>query len=221
MLAASKDRIFREARKEGRREPHQAHLADALHEAVTGEGTGGGVVKAIIRGDLPALQRGRLLPGEVCEVSGVGPVSPGWVRRVLAEREAFVALVLTEGEEVRSVLHLGRRPTARQLSALQWLFPTCSVTGCSAARVQWDHRVDWRETRHTVLDELDGLCQRHHRLKTTKDWQLVEGTGKRDLVPPGDPRHPGKASNAGRKAAGTADGRSPPAPSPPASSPAG
>ena len=208
VLRASKDRIFREARKEGRRQPHQAHLADALHQAVSGEGTGGGVTKKIIiASGLEPLQRGYLLPGERCEVSGVGPVSPGWVRQLVAEREAFVALVLTEGEEVRNVLHLGRRPTAHQVSALEWLYPTCSVTGCSAARVQWDHRVDWKETKHTVLDELDGLCQRHHQLKTTKGWRLVEGTGKRDFVPPGDPRHPGELR---RQSAGTADNRSPP-----------
>jgi hypothetical protein len=27
-------------------------------------------------------------------------------------------------------------------------------------------------------------------LKTTKGWALAEGSGKRDFVPPGDPRHP-------------------------------
>jgi len=41
-----------------------------------------------------------------------------------------------------------------------------------------------------MLEMLDRLCRYHHRLKTTKGWALVEGTGKRDFVPPEDPRHP-------------------------------
>ena len=42
----------------------------------------------------------------------------------------------------------------------------------------------------TVLELLYRLCRYHHRLKTTKGWALVEGTGKRNFVPPHDPRHP-------------------------------
>jgi len=42
----------------------------------------------------------------------------------------------------------------------------------------------------TVLELLDRLCRYHHRLKTTNGWALVDGTGKRDFVPPEDPRHP-------------------------------
>jgi len=41
-----------------------------------------------------------------------------------------------------------------------------------------------------MLELLDRLCRYHHRLKTTKGWALVEGSGKRDFVPPEDPRHP-------------------------------
>jgi len=37
---------------------------------------------------------------------------------------------------------------------------------------------------------LDRLCRYHHRLKTTMGWALVEGSGRRDFVPPEDPRHP-------------------------------
>jgi hypothetical protein len=40
------------------------------------------------------------------------------------------------------------------------------------------------------IELLDRLCHYHHRLKTTKRWALVEGSGKRDFVPPEDPRHP-------------------------------
>ena len=35
------------------------------------------------------------------------------------------------------------------------------------------------------------MCDHDHDLKTYKGWALVEGTGIRAFVPPGDPRHPG------------------------------
>ncbi len=41
--------------------------------------------------------------------------------------------------------------------------------------------------RHfTVLDLLDRLCGHCHALKTRQNWSLVEGRGKRALVPPED-----------------------------------
>ena len=40
------------------------------------------------------------------------------------------------------------------------------------------------------LDEGDGLCGHCHDLKTRLGWALIEGEGKRPMVPPDDPRHP-------------------------------
>jgi hypothetical protein len=34
------------------------------------------------------------------------------------------------------------------------------------------------------------MCNIDHLLKTTQNWQLVPGTGRRQLVPPGHPLHP-------------------------------
>ncbi|MBV8951250.1 MAG: hypothetical protein JOZ99_10270 [Actinobacteria bacterium] len=57
-------------------------------------------------------------------------------------------------------------------------------------RVENDHREPFAKTRHTRLDELHPLCEHHHDLKTLKSWALTEGSGKRPIVPPHDPRHP-------------------------------
>jgi len=73
---------------------------------------------------------------------------------------------------------------------MAWAVPCCSVTGCSATWIQYDHRRDWSITRHTTLPELDPLCHHHHDLKSRLGWALVEGTGKRAMVPPTDRRHP-------------------------------
>jgi hypothetical protein len=47
-----------------------------------------------------------------------------------------------------------------------------------------------------VFDQLDGLCSHHHDLKTIDNWALVDGRGKREFVPPHDPRHPRRPARA-------------------------
>jgi hypothetical protein len=101
-----------------------------------------------------------------------------------------VKLVITTGVDVANVTHLGRVPTAAQKAALLWMNPTCAVQGCHRARVEWDHREPWAQTKHTRLDELDALCSFHHDLKTRLGYALTAGGGKRAFVAPDDPRHP-------------------------------
>jgi hypothetical protein len=150
--------------------------------------------KVVVRIDWDALVRGWPAGGEVCEIAGVGPVPVSAVRAMVASGDAFLAAVVTKGTDVVNVAHLGRRPSAAQCSGLDWLSPTCSVSGCNASvRLEADHRKDWADTRITLLALLDRLCRHHHRLKTTKGWALVTGTGKRLMVAPDDPRHPGRA----------------------------
>ncbi|MGI8808249.1 MAG: hypothetical protein ACR2KK_10475, partial [Acidimicrobiales bacterium] len=115
--------------------------------------------------------------------------------------DPFLAAVVTRGEQVLGVAHLGRRPTASQQTALEWLYPTCAVEGCSSLTwLENDHRVDWASSHITVLDLLDRLCSHHHDLKSLDGWKLVAGHGKRAFVPPDDPRHP-CSSRAGESAA--------------------
>jgi hypothetical protein len=111
---------------------------------------------------------------------------------VMEHGNPFLKAVVTRAKDVVGVVHFGRRPTAYQNSALDWLFPTCAAEGCAARGVwlQTDHRVDWAKTRYTALWCLDRLCRRHHAMKTNLGWALVDGTGKRPFVPPEDPRHP-------------------------------
>ena len=99
--------------------------------------------------------------------------------------------VLTDGIDVISVAHLGRSPNAYQLTALEWLQPACTVWGCNCtARLENDHRDDWADTHCTPTDGLDPYCDHHHDLKTYHHWTLVEGKGKRAMVPPDHPDHP-------------------------------
>ena len=198
VLDPIRDRLFREAHREARREPTEAYAFDALVEAVCGSAEhgrrGSGGAKVLVRVDLEALLRGRPIEDEVCEVAGFGPVPVSVVEDLLSRGDTFWAAIITRGQAICGVAHLGRRPTAYQRSALEWLYPVCGAEGCSTRVVQWDHRVDWAKTHVTVFDLLDGLCVHHHRLKTAEGWALVEGTGKRLFVSPDDPRHPNNAN---------------------------
>ena len=181
VLDPIKDRLFRKARHEGRREPTEAYGFDALLEALCGGGgekKSSGAAKVLIRVDLEALLRGRPASDEVCEVAGFGPVPVSVVDELLRRGDTFWAAVITRGQAICGIAHLGRRPTAFQRSALEWLYPTCAREGCSARVLQWDHRIDWSKTHVTVFDLLDGLCPHDHALKTSEGWALVEGTGQ-------------------------------------------
>jgi hypothetical protein len=102
-----------------------------------------------------------------------------------------VKLVVTKGVDVANVTHLGRGPTVAQKIAMWWHTPQCSELDCTRVqRIEFDHREEWRKTHHTRIDEGDGVCDHHHDLKTYYGWAFVEGTGKRAMVPPDDPRHP-------------------------------
>jgi hypothetical protein len=195
VLDPLRERLFRQARAEGRREPAEAYGADALVEALCGGGPAqaGGTTKIIVRVDLPTLLRGYPIEGEGCELAGYGPVAVSAVRDLMDTADPFLAAVVTDGEAVLGVAHLGRRPNARQRTALQWLYPECAVAGCGAvARLEYDHRIDWSRTHFTVFDLLDRLCGHHHWLKTHEGWAMVAGRGKRPMVPPDDPRHPSR-----------------------------
>jgi hypothetical protein len=195
-IEAARDRLFRAARAQGRHESSEAYAADALVELATGNGgsRAGARAKIIVRVDLGALLGGQVGSGETCEIAGYGPVAVSAIRDLIDTGDPFLAAVVTKGHKVVGVAHLGRRANASQQSALEWLYPTCAAEGCSSlAWLENDHRVDWATSHRTVLDLLDRLCTHHHDLKSLAGWALVEGHGKRPLVPPEDPRHPGRA----------------------------
>jgi hypothetical protein len=147
----------------------------------------------LLRVDLTALLKGGVGDGELCEVAGVGPISVSAARELLGD--SILKLVITRGVDVVNVTHLGRGPTVAQQIALLWANPVCCVQGCNRVRrLEWDHRRPWAEVRTTVLANLDGPCEFHHARKTRDGWELVDGSGRRPMVAPSDPRHPRRAA---------------------------
>jgi Domain of unknown function (DUF222) len=216
------DEVFRTAHREGRHEARDAYAFDALLELVRrarGHIAGRAAAEpadddanvaadrsprrssgpkpsflALLRVDLDALVRGRTEGDELCDIAGVGTVPARVARGLLGD--AILKLVITKGVDVVNVTHLGRGPTAAQRVALLWTSPWCTNSRCShTLQIQYDHRKPWAEVRETVVDNLDRLCGPCHKRKT-QGWALIEGKGRRPLVPPNDPRHGG--NRAGR-----------------------
>ena len=136
---------FAAARQAGRPAHPDCYAADALLAALTAAGSprpGPGhrsspgdehprvgppaTVIAVI--DHAALVRGYTQGGECCRINGVGPVPVATVRAMLDD--AFLAAVVRDGIDIRSLAHLGRYPTAAQRTALYVRDRTCVVPGC-------------------------------------------------------------------------------------------
>jgi hypothetical protein len=194
-IAPERNKLFAAARREGRRERSEALDYDALLATLDAKSSAkagsGQRAKILVRVDFDTLLRGYPIDGEVCEIAGYGPVAASAVQDLLAAG-GFLTAIVTKGEKVTGVAHLGRQPRAVQDSALEWLDPTCTREGCSHPWVQRDHREDWAKTKVTLVDLMDRLCDHDHDLKTRFGWVLVPGRGKRPMVPPDDPRHPGR-----------------------------
>lgn len=167
---------------------------------------------ALLRLDVAALWRGHVEGEELCEVTGLGPIPVETARRLLGD--AVLKLIITKGDAVAHVTSLTRGPTQSMQYASLWTSPTCTVEGCSRTIVEYDHRTgaEYKDTRHTRLDELDRVCHTHHDLHTLHGWALVAGAGKRPMVPPDDSRHPAHSPPRGARAG--------PAPPEPADEPA-
>ena len=194
-IAHQASKTFDQARRDGRREPLDAYAFDALDELIHQTGTGtrmpaGADAKIIVRIDHGALLRGWVADGETCEIAGIGPVPVSVVREWM--NDAFIAAILTKGEDVTRVVHLGRQFTAKQKTALQWRDPECCVKGCTnTLRLEYDHDTGWANTHTSQVDDADRLCHTDHKKKTA-GWYLAaaDPTGKRPLLPPDHPDHP-------------------------------
>ncbi|MCZ7527515.1 MAG: HNH endonuclease [Acidimicrobiia bacterium] len=191
------DAEYRRRDRQGRREAHDRHLADALvtlltartgpspaEDAADGQAdparTHAPAVRAAPRVDVvvhvshQALRRGRVDPGEICMVQGAGPIPLERARELLDD--AFVKAVLVDGTRIEAVRHLGRRIPAELRTALEVRSilehgdVTCSVEGCDRrAGLEWDHRDPHANGGPTSYENLQPLCRADHHHKTARD----------------------------------------------------
>ncbi len=181
--------VFRAKWREGVRDSHAAYRADALAEFVLGEPgakkPGGYTTNVLI--DQAVLQRGDALPGETCEIPGVGPVNARWVREILGE--SFVAAIIKHGKDIKTVAHMGRHIPAELRTAMVVSGRECCIEGCGCRdHLELDHcEVDFAKGGPTAKWNLEWFCTPDHDRKT-KGWVLGPPdpvTGKRKLTRPG------------------------------------
>jgi hypothetical protein len=202
------ERLFEEARREGRRESRDAYAMDALtgicsdaiegtssEAAATSEDGELFVVRpnretrrsekylTLLRVDLEALRRGAVEGEELCEITGLGPIPVSVARELLDD--SILKLVITKGSDVAHVTHLGRGPNAAQKIARTWMAPLCEITGCGRRRIQHDHDNPYAHVHCTELGNLNSLCPHHHDLKTRFGWRVLRNDdGTVVMVPP-------------------------------------
>jgi hypothetical protein len=136
----------------------------------------------VFRIDHTAFLRGHTVPGEICEIVGIGPVPVAVVQR-LANDAIFKALI-TDGTDIRSISHLSRVIPTRLRTGIEELQPECVISGCHVNRhLELDHNIPIEEQGPTTLWNLNRLCHHHHRIKTIQKMRLTgEGLNK-SLVP--------------------------------------
>ena len=133
-------------------------------------------------------------PGEETYwLEGVGPVPLSTVEAMKAD--AVLSAVVTDGIDIRSVVHLGRCATAAQHTAIIARDRCCVVPGCGARLgLEIDHVTGWTNTHETKLDDLARLCHHHHHQKTYEHWTLAGGPGHWEFNPPNQLRSAGAHS---------------------------
>jgi hypothetical protein len=188
--------LFDQARTAGRRELPETLAFDAMAQMADDAaaerfetGRSRAPATLVIRVDHTAFTRGETVPGEVCEIAGVGPV-PVSVAQRLATDAIYKALI-TDGTDVWVVSHMSRTIPARLRTALIELFSECAIEGCHVDRhLEIDHNTPVEEQGPTALWNLSRLCRFHHDHKHRHNERVVgEGTNRR-LVPADHPPDP-------------------------------
>jgi hypothetical protein len=189
--------VFDQARIQGRHDSQQIYAADGLIEMAKASRQGSGSSKNSpeilmrVRVDLGALKRGHTIPGETCSIPGIGPLPVALVRQVLGD--SLLELVITEGQDVRTVVTNSRHIRRALQIALEERDPTCCIPGCEMSDpLEIDHRTDFAKGGPTSLDNLARLCPFHHDLKSYKHWKLEGGPGNWRFERPDPPgsQHP-------------------------------
>ena len=111
--------------------------------------------------DAIALKRGYATATETCEIPGFGPVDVDWVSRILPES------MIADLVDIKAHATMTRHRNKALDQALRARDRRCVVPGCRRRRrLQADHRHDFAQDGPTAYDNLERLCEVHHREKT-------------------------------------------------------
>ena len=185
-VEAETDRLFRQARAEGRQEPRAAYRADAIANLV--ERGPAKPIDARIDVSNRALERGHVVAGERCEIPGLGPIPVTAAKLIL--RDARVSVLVREEDKITHVSSPTRTIPAKLRRWLEATYRVCGRQDCDNPAAIIDHIHPYVEGG--ILDERNAwrLCKRCDDLKTYRGWKVVGSPGNWDLVPPDHPDAP-------------------------------
>lgn len=152
-------------------------------ERVRGAGNRRAPAQVNVHVDYPALARGHALDGEMCEITGLGPI-PVSLARSLAQ-DAMLRLIVTGTHDVMAITSQRRYIPAPLRAAVVARDRTCVVPSCHATHhLEIDHTTDFALGGPTALANLARLCRYHHALKTHCAWTLTGRPGTWTFQPP-------------------------------------
>jgi hypothetical protein len=172
---AEAGRLHRAARRNGRTEPFERHLADAYLSLMSGNGR-----CRTRRPDLVVLVSHEVVKrgwrdvrrGEVCKIPGVGPVSPEVAREIA--QDAFLTGLFYDGKDLRQMRRWTRNTPVEVLLALELGEPPdfdgimCVDCG-NRFRTENDHLKPHVALGPASIDNLEPRCFSCHQVKTARD----------------------------------------------------
>jgi hypothetical protein len=169
------DRIWRDAKRNGREVTRAQCAADAFMRMLSGRGKANpGRADIVFVLDLNAWLRGEVVAGETCHILGGGPIPLSVVQHEV--KSAFVKVVLHDGTKVDTIVHYGRRRPALLQSVLDLGPPPefegvrCADDDCERRYgLEWDHVDPVANGGPTSCENLKPRCPPHHWRKTERD----------------------------------------------------
>ena len=190
---AEAGRLYRAAKKDGKQEPFERHLADAYAVMLEGARTKGHAKRpdVVFLVSHEVAKRGwtDVREGEMCKIPGVGPVAPEVVRE--AATKAFLTAVLYDGKDLRQMKRWTRNIPVEVLLALQLgdppEFDGVKCVDCGRRfRNQNDHVEPHNMRGPASVENMKPRCYECHGDKTRRDRQA----GKLTPRAPDDERGP-------------------------------
>jgi hypothetical protein len=188
-----------------KRESIDAHRLDAFLELLSRPSGSVARPHTIVLIDAEALRRGSTVPGETCEIDGIGPISVDAAVELLGE--GSVQFLVRTGRDVRTISSTSRTLPQQLEMALLVRDRICAVEGCGKRLgLEKDHcTVDFGMGGPTELENMVRLCGPHHAMKTDGGWKLVGPPEKRQWTAPANPPTAGRLARARKVAVAKAN----------------
>jgi 5-methylcytosine-specific restriction endonuclease McrA len=183
-IEAETERLYREARAAGRREPRAAYMADAIANLVERGPTKPIDARLVV--SQAALERGHVVVGEQCEIPHLGPIPVTTAKALLRDARVSV-LVRDDTDKITHVSSMTRTVPTKLRRWLEQTYPVCGRQACANTRgLRIDHIHDY--AKGGVLDEHNAwrICEPCDHLKQHCGWKVIGTPGHYDLIPPDD-----------------------------------